>query len=181
MASPSLWCLQLLLISNALCRTSFFLIGFYTLSLVCFTLIVKFGVLQANNPPSPTLRGLYVLSSVIAGAAGGGIAIFFWKATRYFIGGWGGLAFGLFIQCVRNGGLIVPVGFRWIMYIGKFLQTRLIDILTQDIFRMRSHRILSMHNSQASLSRCSGIDCLCRRYFVHVGCRLLHNCRPQRG
>ncbi|PSR75890.1 hypothetical protein PHLCEN_2v8804 [Hermanssonia centrifuga] len=98
--------------------TSFFLIGFYTLSLVCVVLILKFGVLQAINPPSQTLRGLFVLACGVAGVAGGGIAIFFWKVTRYFIGAWGGLAFGLWIQCFRDGGLIRPVGFRWIMYIG---------------------------------------------------------------
>ncbi|KAG2739779.1 hypothetical protein P692DRAFT_201872905 [Suillus brevipes Sb2] len=37
--------------------TSFFLIGFYTLSLVCFVLIVKFGILPAINPPNNTLQG----------------------------------------------------------------------------------------------------------------------------
>lgn len=100
-------------------RTSFFLIGFYTLSLVCFVLILRFGVLQAVNPPSKTLRGLFVLSCGVAGIAGGGVAIFFWKATRYFTGGWGGLAFALWIQCFRDGGLIRPIGFRWIMYIGQ--------------------------------------------------------------
>jgi len=71
-------------------RTSFFLTGFYTLSLVCFVLILNFGVIPAVNPPTPTLRGMFVLSSVIAGIAGGGIAIFFWKGARYCIGAWGG-------------------------------------------------------------------------------------------
>lgn len=71
-------------------RTSFFLIGFYTLALVCVVLILNFGVLPAVNPPTKTLRGMFVLSCVIAGTAGGAIAIFFWKAARYCIGGWGG-------------------------------------------------------------------------------------------
>ncbi|KAF7799251.1 hypothetical protein EIP86_010483 [Pleurotus ostreatoroseus] len=97
--------------------TSFFLIGFYTLSLVCLVLILKFGVLQAVNPPSTTLRGLFVLACCVAGIAGGAVSIFFWKATRYFIGAWGGFAFALWIQCFRNGGLIHPIGFRWILYI----------------------------------------------------------------
>ncbi|KAF9462130.1 hypothetical protein BDZ94DRAFT_750302 [Collybia nuda] len=98
--------------------TSFFLIGFYTLSLVCVVLILKFGVLAAVNPPSKTLRGMFVLASVIAGVAGGAIAIFFWKAARYGIGAWGGFALGLWIQCFHNGGLIKAIGFRWILYIG---------------------------------------------------------------
>ncbi|KAH8102526.1 hypothetical protein BXZ70DRAFT_1063314 [Cristinia sonorae] len=98
--------------------SSFFLIGFYTLSLVCLVLILKFGVLPSVNPPSTTVRGLFVLACTVAGVAGGGIAIFFWKAAKYFIGAWGGLAFGWWIQCFRDGGLIHPVGLRWLMYIG---------------------------------------------------------------
>jgi hypothetical protein len=106
-------------------RTSFFLIGFYTLSLVCIALILKFGVLAAVNPPNRTLRGLFVLACTIAGIVGGGVAVFFWKAAKYFIGAWGGFSFGLFIQCFRHGGLIDPVGLRWIMYIGDLVSPTL--------------------------------------------------------
>ncbi|KAG8852277.1 hypothetical protein FRB91_006717 [Serendipita sp. 411] len=98
--------------------TSFFLIGFYTLAVVCLSLILRFGVLQAINPPNETLKGLFVLSCCVAGIIGGGITIFFYQGTKYFIGGWGGFAFGLFIQCFQNGGLVKPIGFRWLMYIG---------------------------------------------------------------
>jgi hypothetical protein len=105
----------------SLSRTSFFLIGFYSLSLVCIVLILRFGVQDAVFPPSKTIRGMFVLACAVAGIAGGGIAIFFWKATRYFIGAWGGLAFGLWIQCFRDGGLIRPIGLRWILYIGPSL------------------------------------------------------------
>ena len=101
------------------CRTSFFLIGFFTLSLVCIVLIFKFGVIPAIHPPSDTVRGMFVLSCVVAGVAGGAISIFFWKGARYCIGAWGGFAFALWIQCFRNGGLIRPIGFRWILYIGN--------------------------------------------------------------
>ncbi|KXN81136.1 hypothetical protein AN958_06090 [Leucoagaricus sp. SymC.cos] len=99
--------------------TSFFLTGFYSLSLVCSVLILRYGVLPAVNPPSKTLRGMYVLASVIAGVAGGGVAIFFWKAARYCIGAWGGFALALWIQSFHNGGVIKPIGYRWILYIGK--------------------------------------------------------------
>jgi hypothetical protein len=61
---------------------------------------------------------MFVLSSFVAGIAGGGFAIFFWKTTKYFIGAWGGLAFGLWVQCFRDGGLIRPIGIRWLLYIG---------------------------------------------------------------
>jgi hypothetical protein len=102
-----------------MCRSSFFIIGFYTLAVVCLALILRFGVLQAINPPSALLRGLFVLSCSVAGFIGGGIAIFFWQSTKYFIGAWGGFAFGLFIQCMHDGGVVEPVGFRYILFIGS--------------------------------------------------------------
>ena len=61
---------------------------------------------------------MFVLATTIAGFAGGAIAIFFWKAARYGIGAWGGFALALWIQCFSHGGVIHPVGFRWIFYIG---------------------------------------------------------------
>lgn len=81
-------------------------------------LILKFGVLEQVHPPSKTLRGLFVLACAVAGGAGGAITIFFWKLSRYLIGGWGGFALALFIQCFRDGGLIRGIGYRWIMFIG---------------------------------------------------------------
>lgn len=85
---------------------------------MCFVLILKFGILAAVNPPNKSLRGLFVLASAIAGIAGGAIAIFFWKAARYGIGAWGGFAFGLWIQCFHDGGVIKAQGLRWILYMG---------------------------------------------------------------
>jgi len=90
------------------------------MSLVCLVLILKFGVLPAVNPPSKKLRGMFVLSSVVAGVTGGGFAIFFWKGAKFFIGAWGGFALALFIQCFRSGGVIRQVGLRWILYIGEY-------------------------------------------------------------
>ncbi|KLO09329.1 hypothetical protein SCHPADRAFT_943720 [Schizopora paradoxa] len=98
--------------------SSFFLIGFYTFALSCLALILKFGVLEAVNPPSDKLVGVFVLACCIAGVVGGGVAIFFWQQAKYFIGAWGGFAVGLWVQCLRDGGLIRPIGMRWILYIG---------------------------------------------------------------
>jgi hypothetical protein len=86
---------------------------------------------------------MFVLASAVAGIAGGGISIFFWKASRYckptqpvlrvvtvlmagltVIGGWGGFALALWIQCFHNGGLINTIGFRWIFYIGTLPRYR---------------------------------------------------------
>lgn len=110
---------HLSVLADRVLRTSFFLIGFYTFSLVCIVLILKFGVLDAIHPPSKTVRGMFMLASGIAGIVGGGIAIFFWKGARYLIGAWGGLALGWWIQCFRDGGLITNVGLRWVLYIGQ--------------------------------------------------------------
>ena len=63
-------------------RSSFFLIGWYSFALICLALILKFGVLQAVNPPSDAIRGVFVLACSIAGIAGGGVAIFFWQQAK---------------------------------------------------------------------------------------------------
>ena len=99
--------------------SSFFIVGFYSLALTTLVLILRFGVLDAINPPSKTLRGLFVLSCAVAGFIGGGVAVLIWKLARYAVGGWGGFALGLWIQCFRVAGLIRPIGFRWLFYIGE--------------------------------------------------------------
>jgi hypothetical protein len=135
--------------------TSFFLIGFYTLSLVCFVLIVNFGILPAVNPPNQTLRGLFVLAIAVAGAAGGLITIFFWKAAQYFIGAWGGFTFALWIQCFHNGGLITPIGFRWILYIG----CGVVGFVLCTIPRVHYHILLISTSFVGATAFMLGVDC----------------------
>ncbi|KZT30609.1 hypothetical protein NEOLEDRAFT_1126206 [Neolentinus lepideus HHB14362 ss-1] len=135
--------------------TSFFLIGFYTLSLVCFVLIVRFGVLAAIHPPTKTIRGMFLLASVVAGVAGGAVTIFFWKATKYVIGAWGGFAFALWIQCFRNGGLISPIGYRWIMYIAAGV----IGFVLCTIPKIHYHILLISTAFVGSTAFMLGIDC----------------------
>ncbi|KAJ7783670.1 hypothetical protein DFH07DRAFT_197397 [Mycena maculata] len=135
--------------------TSFFLIGFYTLSLVCFVLILKFGILAAVNPPSKVLRGMFVLASVVAGIAGGGISIFFWKASRYFIGGWGGFALALWVQCFHDGGVIDAVGFRWIFYIG----CGVVGFVLCTIPKIHYHILLISTAMVGSSAFMLGVDC----------------------
>ncbi|KAF9270137.1 hypothetical protein L218DRAFT_888504 [Marasmius fiardii PR-910] len=135
--------------------TSFFLIGFYTLSLVCFVLILKFGVLPAVNPPNKTVRGMFVLASSVAGIAGGAISIFFWKAARYGIGAWGGFAVGLWVQCFRDGGLIKPIGFRWILYIG----CAVVGFTLCTIPKIHYHVLLCSTAIVGASAMMLGIDC----------------------
>ncbi|OCH94785.1 hypothetical protein OBBRIDRAFT_722259 [Obba rivulosa] len=135
--------------------TTFFLSGFYTLSLVCLVLILQFGVLNAVNPPSTTVRGLFVLSCGVAGIAGGGVAIFFWKAAKYFIGAWGGFAFALWVQCFKAGGLVHPLGFRWIMYIGAAA----VGFTLCTIPKMHYHILLVSTAFVGSSAFMLGVDC----------------------
>lgn len=74
---------------------------------------------------------MFVLASSIAGIAGGGIAIFFWKMARYGIGFWGGFAVGLWIQCFHDGGVIKAIGLRWILYIGELSFVLISDSMTE--------------------------------------------------
>jgi hypothetical protein len=135
--------------------TSFFLIGFYTLSLVCFVLILKFGILPAVNSPSKILRGMFVLACSVAGIAGGGCAIFFWKAARYGIGAWGGFALGLWIQCFHNGGVIKSEGLRWIMYIGLAV----VGFVLCTIPKIHYHVLLISTSFVGASAFILGVDC----------------------
>lgn len=100
--------------------SSYFLSGFFALALICISIILKVGVEPAVNPPSKAIRGLFLVAAVIAGALGGIISIVFWRGASFFACGLGGFFFGLFLQAVRSGGLIRPVGLRFILYIGLF-------------------------------------------------------------
>ncbi|KAJ3987699.1 hypothetical protein F5890DRAFT_711856 [Lentinula detonsa] len=135
--------------------TSFFLIGFYTLSLVCFVLILKFGIIPAVNPPSKTLRGMFVLACSVAGIAGGACAIFFWKAARYGIGAWGGFALALWIQCFRDGGVIRSEGLRWIMYIG----CAVVGFVLCTIPKIHYHVLLVSTSFVGASAFILGVDC----------------------
>ncbi|KAJ3563210.1 hypothetical protein NP233_g9088 [Leucocoprinus birnbaumii] len=139
--------------------TSFFLTGFYTFALTCCVLIISYGVLPAVNPPSKTLRGMFVLASCIAGFAGGGIAIFFWKGARYCIGAWGGFALGLFIQCFHNGGVIKPIGYRWILYIGKSSRLGVVGFTLSTIPKIHYHVLLISTAFVGSSAFILGVDC----------------------
>ncbi|KAF8317571.1 hypothetical protein DL93DRAFT_2035906, partial [Clavulina sp. PMI_390] len=103
--------------------SSFFLLGFYSFTLATGVVILRFGVLsRLENQlslPDTKLRGLYLLASGVAGVVGGGVAIFFWQTTKYLIGALGGLVLGLWIQCMQHSGLVRPIGYRWLMYIGS--------------------------------------------------------------
>lgn len=158
-------------------RTSFFLIGFYTLSLICFALIVKFGILRSVNPPGTTLRGMFVLSSFVAGIAGGGISIFFWQTTKYFIGAWGGFAFGLWVQCFRDGGLIRPLGIRWLMFIGMPLTFWFLIPPSYAYRSLFCHRFRPLYHSEASLPGPTRCNCHGWRQCRHAGRRLLFDGR----
>jgi hypothetical protein len=98
--------------------SSLFLIPFYAGILVCTALILHFGVAIPENPPSATLRGMFVLIAFVVGAVTGGIAIFFWSLSKYFISLAGGFAFAWFILGLREDGLIANEVWRWVLLVG---------------------------------------------------------------
>ncbi|TKY90426.1 hypothetical protein EX895_000424 [Sporisorium graminicola] len=100
--------------------SSYFLAGFFALALICISIILKVGVEPAVNPPSKAIRGLFLVAAVIAGAVGGIISIVFWRGAGLLACGLGGFFFGLFLQAVRSGGLIRPIGLRFILYVGMY-------------------------------------------------------------
>ncbi|GAC96721.1 hypothetical protein PHSY_004305 [Pseudozyma hubeiensis SY62] len=100
--------------------SSYFLSGFFALALICVSIILKVGVESAVNPPSKAIRGLFLVAAVIAGAVGGAISIVFWRGAGLLACGLGGFFFGLFLQALRPGGLIRPVGLRFILYFGLY-------------------------------------------------------------
>lgn len=125
---------------------------------------------------------MFVLASAIAGVAGGAISVFFWKAAKFFIGAWGGLAFGLFIECFRNGGAIDPVGLRWIMYIGRACSDPFGTLLTGwPLSRVCCSWIRLVHNPKAALACCTCIHCLRRFDSVYARCGLFHYGGTQGG
>lgn len=65
------------------------------------------------NPPSRTLRGLYLLASIIAALVGSGIGIFFWKFAQYWVGAAGGFALGWFIMATKADGVVTKTVARW--------------------------------------------------------------------
>ncbi|KAL5535599.1 hypothetical protein ACEPAF_3693 [Sanghuangporus sanghuang] len=135
--------------------SSFFLIGFYTFALSCFALILKFGVLEAISSPDAELRGVFVLACSIAGIIGGAVAIFFWQQAKYFIGAWGGFALGLWIQTFREGGLIRPIGYRWILYIGLAVAGFCLCTLP----KIHYHVLLASTAAVGASAFVLGIDC----------------------
>ncbi|OXM79407.1 hypothetical protein C364_02904 [Cryptococcus neoformans Bt63] len=88
------------------------------LFLFALVMILRFGV-QPNlappspHPPSPTLRGLYLLACLISSFIGAGFGIFFFNFTKYAISAAGGFTFGWFLLALREGGLITSVVGRW--------------------------------------------------------------------
>ncbi|KAF8140355.1 hypothetical protein EV363DRAFT_1393267 [Boletus edulis] len=98
---------------------------------------------------------MFVLACSVAGIMGGAFTIFFWKATKYFIGAWGGFAFGLWIQCFRDGGLIPSVGLRWILYIA----CGVVAFVLCTIPKLHWHMLLLATAFVGSSAFMLGVDC----------------------
>ncbi|WRT67799.1 uncharacterized protein IL334_004773 [Kwoniella shivajii] len=90
----------------------------YALMLFTLVMVLRFGVepnLQppSPNPPSTTLRGLYLLACIIASFFGAAAGIFLYSFAKYWVSAIGGFTFGWFLLATRQGGLIDSVLGRW--------------------------------------------------------------------
>ncbi|WWD18486.1 hypothetical protein CI109_102938 [Kwoniella shandongensis] len=90
----------------------------YCVMLFTLVMILRFGVepnLQppSPNPPSRTLRGLYLLACIIASFFGAGLGIFLFNLAKYWVSAAGGFSFGWFLLATKQGGLITSVLGRW--------------------------------------------------------------------
>ena len=86
--------------------------------LFTLVLILRFGVTPAlqgpsPNPPSTTLRGLYLLACFISSVVGSALGIFFFNFTKFWVSACGGFAFGWFLLATKSGGLAADVLGRW--------------------------------------------------------------------
>lgn len=64
------------------------------------------------------IRGLFLFASLAGGLFCGAACIFWWKFASHITPAMAGFALGLFLQSVRDNGLIRPVGLRYILFIG---------------------------------------------------------------
>ncbi|KAK4687030.1 hypothetical protein P7C73_g3090, partial [Tremellales sp. Uapishka_1] len=90
----------------------------YSVMLFTLVLILRFGVEPNLQPPSPsppssTLRGLYLLASLISAVIGAALGIFFFTFAKYWIAAAGGFSFAWFLLATRHGGLVDNVLGRW--------------------------------------------------------------------
>lgn len=65
------------------------------------------------NPPSTTLRGLYLLACIISSFFGAAIGVFFFTFAKHWVSAAGGFAFGWFLLATRHGGLVSSTLGRW--------------------------------------------------------------------
>ncbi|KAL9940253.1 hypothetical protein V8E36_000958 [Tilletia maclaganii] len=138
--------------------SSFFLCGFYILSLSTLCAILSLGVEKGIKPPSPGVRGLFLLASVIAGVVGGVLFILFHTWAAFAVCGLGGFAVGLWFQALRSDGLIPHLGLRWILLAGCTAVFFALGCLP----RLHSAMVLIGTATSGATAMLLGIDCFSR-------------------
>lgn len=81
------------------------------------------------NPPSTTLRGLYLLAGIIAAFIGAGLGLFLYKFAKYFVATAGGFTFAWYLLATKSGGLISSVLGRWGLLGGLAVGTLVLSIV----------------------------------------------------
>lgn len=111
-------------------RTSLFLLYFFAGAFVAAVIAIHFGVAVPENPPSATMRGIFVLVAVVAGALAGSVAVLMARWTRYGMGFIAGFAIGWWILSFRDNGLIDVSWGRLVLLLGQSLARALSDLKT---------------------------------------------------
>ncbi|KAK0532081.1 hypothetical protein OC835_003456 [Tilletia horrida] len=138
--------------------SSFFVCGFYVLAISTLCAILSLGVEKGVNPPSTTVRGLFLLACLIAGIVGGILFILFYTWAAFAVCGLGGFAFALWLQALKSNGLIEPLGVRWILLAGM---TSLF-FAAACIPRMHNPMVLVSTAMSGATALLLGIDCFSR-------------------
>ena len=116
------------------------------------------GVAGALDDPNKTLKGLYLLACLSAGAIGGGAAVIFRTGGLLLACTLGGFSVALFLQACKPDGLIETQGLRYILYVG-------LGALTFSLAchpRLQSYLLILSSAQIGSTATILGIDCFTR-------------------
>lgn len=128
------------------------------------------------NPPSQTLRGLYLLACIVATFIGAGIGVFLFNIAKYSVSAAGGFTFGWFLLEVQAGGLITSVLGRWGLLGGLTVASTLASIVP----KMAELMILISTAWIGATAFILGVDCYTRAGLKEVSDAVMNVKDPAR-
>ncbi|UZJ51441.1 hypothetical protein CBS101457_000761 [Exobasidium rhododendri] len=132
--------------------------GFYSLALITICVILRVGVSKAQNDPTKTLKGLYLLASICAGGIGGALAVIFRNGGLLLACALGGFTLALFLEACKSNGLIETIGLRYILYVA--LGTLTFSFACHA--KLQSYVLIGSSSLVGATATMLGIDCFTR-------------------